>query len=81
MRDGLRNILLTKFAPDGVRRYAVVLGLTQVTYANSVGETFAIFNKNGGGVVLDLMFYGLLISDGAERPLVTVTARGKDEAA
>jgi hypothetical protein len=77
----LRDELQKKFAPDGLRRYAVVTGLSQIAYAKNVGEILAALAGNGDAIVLDLMFYGRIISDGAKRALVNVTVADEDEAA
>ena len=75
----LRDELRIKFAPKGLKRFAVVTPPERVDFGNDGRKILAAMQELGMALVLDLKFYGALIFDGAKRPLVNVTTKRKDD--
>src|SRR5262245_1966351 len=80
--EDTRKALIKKFAPDGLRRFAVVTGPSPniIQFSNNARKIFYAASELGAAIVLDLKLYGLKIVLGAKRPLVTLRADEKDVA-
>jgi hypothetical protein len=84
--DRARNELRKKYAPHGLKRYALALepNPTKIKFVNDLTKIFYATAELGGtgALAFDLKFYALLIFDGVKpRPLVKVIAEGKEAAA